>query len=341
MHPWVAEKVEIHIARPMAIGRSVVASKSVGDQALKCLVTGVAGFIGSHLAEALISEGHSVVGIDCFTDYYASSRKLLNIKNLLKKREFKLLRLDLARSDLGKLKDPEVVFHLAAQPGVRASWGMSFSYYVRDNIIATQRLLEAATRWNIERFVYASSSSIYGDSEKMPTTEDALPKPVSPYGTTKLAAEHLCNVYHRNYGTPTVILRYFTVYGPRQRPDMAFSRFIDRVRRGISIEFFGDGSQERDFTFVGDTVAATKLAVKARAGETYNVGTGRSVSLSTVVSLLEQIIGRKAKVNVGEVAKGDVDKTFANISKIQEAVGYSPSTSLEDGLRLQVRAIRD
>jgi nucleoside-diphosphate-sugar epimerase len=305
---------------------------------MKCLVTGVAGFIGSHLAEALIEDGHSVVGVDCFTDYYSKSRKLSNIRALRKQEQFKFLQLDLSRSNIGRLQEPDVVFHLAAQPGVRASWGASFAYYVRDNISATQRLLEVAKSWGVKKFIYASSSSVYGDSERLPTSEDAMPRPVSPYGTTKLAAEHLCHVYHRSFGVPTVVLRYFTVYGPRQRPDMAFSKFIDRIRRGRPVELFGDGRQERDFTFVGDTVRGTLLAIAAPAGETYNVGTGRPVQLLQVVSLLESIMMRKANVKVVESARGDVAKTCADISKLKASVGYRPLTRLEDGLKLQVDA---
>lgn len=306
------------------------------DRFLKCLVTGAAGFIGSHLAEALLEEGHTVVGVDCFTNYYAKSRKLRNVKALRKQKRFKLLSLDLARAKLDSLRDIEVVFHLAAQPGVRASWGSTFGYYVKDNVVGTQRLLEAAKDWQINRFIFASSSSVYGDAEQFPTREDAPPMPVSPYGATKLAGEHLCRIYSRNFGLPTVVLRYFTVYGPRQRPDMAFSLFIDSMRKDRRIELFGDGTQERDFTFVRDTVAGTILATRAPPGETYNVGSGKSVPVAEVLSILESIIGKRAKTTFTAKARGDVNKTCADISKLTGVVGYRPSTSLEEGLRLQV-----
>jgi nucleoside-diphosphate-sugar epimerase len=306
---------------------------------MKCMVTGAAGFIGSHLSEALVQRGDSVVGIDCFTDYYPKRVKVANLRRLRKEPSFRFVEADLSSANLSPhLRGVEYVFHLAAQPGVRASWGKSFSYYVKDNVVATQRLLEAVKQHAVTKFVYASSSSIYGDSERMPTPEDTLPKPVSPYGVTKMSGENLCNVYYKNYSVPVVSLRYFTVYGPRQRPDMAFNIFISRISRGEQIELYGDGEQRRDFTFVGDTVAANLLASKANPGEAYNVGSGRTHGLNEVISAIESIVGKKAKVRRSGKALGDVRNTAADITKITRDLGYRPSTTLLDGLKGQVDA---
>ena len=264
------------------------------------------------------------MGVDCLTDYYSKRIKLSNVSKLLETKSFKLVQADLSSAKLSPiLRGVEFVFHLAGQPGVRASWGTSFSHYVKDNIVATQRLLEAAKDSPIKKFVYASSSSVYGDSEWMPTDEQTVPMPVSPYGATKLAGEALCHLYFRNYSVPVVSLRYFTVYGPRQRPDMAFSIFISKISNGREIELYGDGGQMRDFTFVGDTVSATVLAIKGKAGTTYNVGTGRSTSLNEVISNLEAIPGKKAKVKLSPNALGDVRNTSADISRIANAGFYN------------------
>jgi len=304
---------------------------------VRILVTGAAGFIGSHLSEALLLQGHSVLGVDCFTDYYARSLKLANIAHLHKAGMFKLVDADLSSGRLSLLlKDVEYVFHLAAQPGVRASWGRSFSHYIKDNIVATQRLLEGLKDSQVRKVIYASSSSIYGDSERLPTPEETTPRPVSPYGATKLAAEHLCYVYFRNYRVPVVQLRYFTVYGPRQRPDMAFTRFISGISSGREIEVFGDGEQKRDFTYVKDTVAGTILAMEARPGTTYNVGTGRTTSLNDVIAMMESLIGKKARVKEIRAALGDVRNTSADITKITSDLGFKAKSALEDGLRAQV-----
>ncbi|HVC27386.1 MAG TPA: NAD-dependent epimerase/dehydratase family protein [Nitrososphaerales archaeon] len=307
---------------------------------MKCLVTGCAGFIGSHLSEALASEGHSVLGVDCFTDYYPRRIKASNLLALRKTKRFELVEADLSSAKLPPLlRDVEYVFHLAAQPGVRASWGTSFSHYVKDNVVATQRLLEAAKHSpTIKSFVFASSSSIYGDAEAFPTPESAAPRPVSPYGATKLAGENLCHVYFRNYSVPAVALRYFTVYGPRQRPDMAFNIFISKMTRGEEIEVYGDGEQRRDFTFVADTVAATMLASQARPGSVYNVGGGSSTSLNHVISIIESIMGKKARIKLLHGALGDVRDTSANIRRIRTDLGYKPGTTLADGLKKQVAA---
>jgi nucleoside-diphosphate-sugar epimerase len=306
---------------------------------MKCLVTGAAGFIGSHLSEALIKRGNEVRGVDCFTDYYAKNLKLANLTELKNRREFEFVEADITSDTVSKyVKDVDIVFHLAAQPGVRASWGASFSHYIKDNIAATQRLLEAAKEVHLKRFIYASSSSIYGDAERFPTPEDTTPSPNSPYGATKFEAELLCNVYRKNFGVPTVVLRYFTVYGPRQRPDMAFNRFISAIQRGEEVVVFGDGSQGRDFTFVLDTVAATCLSAEAEPGSTYNVGTGSTITVNEVLSILERIIGKQAKIRREPAAPGDVRMTCAETSKIERELGFHPKIKIEEGLRKQVEA---
>src|SRR5262245_64919423 len=220
------------------------------------LVTGVAGFIGSHLAERLLRDGVRVTGVDCFTDYYDPAIKRRNLERARSHPEFALVELDLGEADLAALPDVQVVYHQAAQPGVRASWGADFAIYTHHNVLATQRLLERYRGSSLERFVYASSSSVYGDAERYPTDEGLLPRPLSPYGVTKLAGEHLALLYARNFGMPVVALRYFTVYGPRQRPDMAFHRFCRALLTGQAITVYGDGRQSRDFTFVADAVEA-------------------------------------------------------------------------------------
>src|SRR4051794_29901247 len=228
---------------------------------MRTLVTGCAGFIGSHLTEALLSEGHDVVGVDCFNDNYGRPEKLRNLESARSWDAFDFVPLDLARGALEDLVEgSEVIFHLAAEPGVRASWGERFDLYLRNNVLATQHLLEASSQWPGKRFVYSSSSSIYGQAETLPTHESVAPRPVSPYGVTKLSGEHLCLAYHANFGVPATVLRYFSVYGPRQRPDMAFNIFCRAALAGNPVEVFGDGGQTRDFTFVGDIVDATLAA---------------------------------------------------------------------------------
>jgi len=306
---------------------------------MRCLVTGAAGFIGSHLTEALIKQGNEVRGIDCFTDYYSKSLKLANLAELEKREGFEFVEMDISSDRVSEyVKDVDVVFHLAAQPGVRASWGASFSHYIKDNIAATQRLLEAAKEAHLKRFIYASSSSVYGDAERFPTPEETTPSPNSPYGATKFEGELLCNVYRKNFGVPTVALRYFTVYGPRQRPDMAFNRFISAIQRSEEVVIYGDGSQGRDLTFVLDTVAATCLSVEAQPGSTYNVGTGSTVTINEVISVLELIIGKRAKIRNEPVALGDVRMTCAETSKITRELDFHPKTKIEEGLRKQVEA---
>ncbi len=305
---------------------------------MKCLVTGAAGFIGSHVAERLLSDGHAVVGIDRFSDYYDPALKRSNAEGLLENSGFELAVRDLAIDQISDLLDGvDVVFHLAAQAGVRASWGESFDRYVDDNIRATQRLLEAVKDRRIDKFLYASTSSVYGDAEKFPTPEDVPPRPVSPYGVTKLAAEHLCNLYQRNYGVPVVAIRYFTVYGPRQRPDMAFRRFIDALLGGWDIDVYGDGGQTRDFTYVSDAVDATlRAAFSPETTAVYNVGGGSQTALRDAISVLEELIGREAILNFTDPLPGDSRDTSADTSRAAAELGYRPSVDLASGLADQV-----
>lgn len=304
---------------------------------MKILVTGCAGFIGSHLGERLIKEGYEVVGIDCFTDYYSREIKESNIEWLKKQPNFRFIEKDLLELDLvNLLKDIDYVFHEAAQPGVRASWGKDFEIYVKDNILTTQYLLEAAKEVNIKKFIYASSSSIYGDAETYPTPEDTRPAPVSPYGVTKLAGEHLCQLYFKNYKVPVIILRYFTVYGPRQRPDMAFHKFMKAILEGKKIIVYGDGTQTRDFTYVDDVIEANILAMKSDAvGEVFNIGGGSRISINDTLEILRHITNRKVRVKYIEKQKGDVRHTSADISKADKVIGYTPRWDVRSGLKVE------
>ena len=301
---------------------------------MKALVTGVAGFIGSHLATALADRGADVVGIDCFTDYYPRLFKDQNLASLRSRRNFRFTEAALQTADLGTLLDGVThVFHLAAQAGVRKSWGRDFATYTSQNVDATQRLLEAVKHHRLDKLVYASSSSVYGDAVAMPMREDAVPQPVSPYGVTKLAAEHLCLLYHANYGVPAVALRYFTVYGPRQRPDMGFHRFLRAARAGEPITIYGDGEQTRDFTFVADTVAATMAAgERGRPGAVYNIGGGSRVSINDVLGLIGKVTGRALDIRREAPQKGDMRDTFADSSRARAELGFAPSKPLEVGL---------
>ena len=310
---------------------------------MKVLVTGAAGFIGSHLTERLLALGHDVTGIDCFTDYYPAWIKQWNVAAFLNHPRFRLVQGDLTELELAPLlEEVQWVFHQAAQAGVRASWGASFNTYLKDNVLATQRLLEAAKGTALQKLVYASSSSIYGDAETFPTPETTLPRPVSPYGVTKLAAEHLCHLYYRNYGVPAVALRYFTVYGPRQRPDMAFHIFARALLRGEPIRVYGDGLQTRDFTYIEDAVTANVLAAQqSPTGEVYNIGGGSRVTLQETLNNLEKITGLRAIVQHEPAQRGDARHTSADIQKAGRLLGYRPAIGIAAGLANEVAWMED
>jgi UDP-glucose 4-epimerase len=309
---------------------------------LNALVTGAAGFIGSHLSEYLVKKGCRVIGIDNFADYYPRTLKEKNLASLRKSRDFRFIEASLLEVDLDELvRDKDAVFHQAAQAGVRASWGENFRIYTDTNILATQRLLEACKNGSLRKFVYASSSSVYGDTEDLPMNELSLPLPVSPYGVSKLAAEHLCGLYHRNFGVPTVSLRYFTVFGPRQRPDMAFHRFFKWALAGDPIAVYGDGKQSRDFTCVDDIVEANWLAYEnGGAGEIFNIGGGSRIPLNEAIEIIQSLVGERIEVRYQTVAKGDVKHTSADMTKAREMLGYHPTISVEEGLRREYEWIR-
>jgi UDP-glucuronate 4-epimerase len=292
---------------------------------MRYVVTGAAGFIGSHVAEALMERGHEVVAVDSFTDYYDPALKEENAA------AFDVSRLDLAEENLA-LDGFDGVFHLAGQPGVR-SFGEVFEDYVRRNLLASRRVFESAAAAGV-RVVFASSSSIYGDAESYPTREDAEPRPISPYGITKLGCEQLANAYAKGFGLDTVVLRYFTFYGPRQRPDMALARVIDALAHGAEFELYGDGLQSRSFTYVADGVAATiKAMEKARPGAVYNVGGGSEATMRDVIATLEDLSGRTLDLIERPAAAGDVRRTSADATRIRGDLGWRATTQLEDGLR--------
>lgn len=303
----------------------------------RSIVTGAAGFVGSHLSERLLDLGHQVVGVDCFTDFYDRRLKEANLTKVRDQAGFHLVEDDLLRLDLeALLAGADYVFHLAAQAGVRASWGKGFAGYIRNNIAATQRLLEAAKGAKIKKLTYASSSSVYGDAGELAVTEETLPRPVSPYGVTKLAAEHLCSLYAQIYGVPVVSLRLFTVYGPRQRPDMAIQRFLSASLRGEPVTIFGDGSQTRDFTFVDDVIEAHVLAMEAPADErSVNVCGGSRVSINELLALVEQVTGRSLQVEHEPAAPGDARHTLGDNSRARRVLRFRPRARLADGLVAQ------
>ena len=311
---------------------------------MHCLVTGAAGFIGSTLSERLLEQGHTVTGVDSFVPYYPRDIKEANLESARAHANYEFVEKDLcdifAQPDTAALNGVDVVFHQAAQAGVRASWGKDFEIYLHNNIEATQKLLEAAKRKPGIRVVYASSSSVYGETDRFPMDENDLPKPVSPYGVSKLAAEHLMNLYHHNFGVETVSLRYFTVYGPRQRPDMAFHRIIRSILTGEKFHLFGSGEQTRDFTFVGDIVDANILAATGgKPGGIYNLGGGTRISMNDVIALMDKVAGKKANVVREGKQDGDVMNTGANVSRAAEDFGFAPKVELEEGLRREVEYI--
>lgn len=309
------------------------------------IVTGAAGFIGSHLVETLLNRGERVIGIDHFNDYYDVALKRRNIARFEHHPNFRLVAEDIQTiAWAALLTDVEVIYHQAAQAGVRASWGDQFRNYTERNINATQVLLEAAKDApRLRRFVFASTSSVYGNAETLPTYESVSPQPVSPYGITKLAAERLCWLYHHNFGVPVTALRYFTVYGPHQRPDMAFHKFFKAALDDQTISIYGDGQQTRDFTFVSDAIAANLAAatVPEAVGEVFNIGGGSRVVLATVLDTMEQVIGQPIRKHYIEAAMGDARHTAADVSKAQQILGYQPQVSLEAGLTQEWQWIQE
>lgn len=302
----------------------------------KVIVTGAAGFIGSNLVDELLKQGNQVIAIDEFNDYYDPFLKRKNIAHLSPSSNFTLIEGDIQFLDWSKLlEDVEIIYHQAAQAGVRASWGQGFRAYTERNINATQILLEAAKNApKLQRFVFASTSSVYGDAETLPTDETIPPQPVSPYGITKLAAERLCGLYYKNFALPIISLRYFSVYGPRQRPDMAFHKFFKAVLQDEAIPIYGDGLQTRDFTFVRDVVAANLAAsrVPEAVGEVFNIGGGSRVVLTEVLDIMTEIVGKPIKRNYIEKAMGDARHTAADVTKARKILGYQPQISLDTGL---------
>jgi UDP-glucose 4-epimerase len=306
------------------------------------LVTGSAGFIGSHLAGILLDRGAEVTGIDAFTDYYPRRLKEANLRPLVGRSGFRFVEGRLEELDLPRLLDGIThIFHLAAQAGVRKSWGRDFRHYTVNNVEATQILLEACVGAPLERLVYASTSSVYGDAAPIPMREDVRPQPISPYGVTKLAAEHLCQLYLVNHGVPAVALRYFTVYGPGQRPDMGFHRFLTAVHRGEPITVYGDGEQTRDFTFVRDAAEATRLAgERGVRGRVYNIGGGSRVSVNEVLRIVERVVGRPVVIRHEPPQRGDMRDTFADTSLARADLGFAPSVSLDDGIAAEYAWLR-
>ena len=304
---------------------------------MRCLITGIAGFIGSHLAERLLNLEYEVVGVDAFIDYYPRNIKEANLEKIKENPNLQFIEADLNEMNLEALVEGcDYIFHQAAQAGVRASWGQEFKIYTDCNIKATQALLEACLEKGIKKFIYASSSSVYGETQELPMREANVVKPVSPYGVTKLAGEHLACLYAKNFGLPCISLRYFTVYGPRQRPDMAFHRFITSCLERKQLTIYGDGEQTRDFTYISDIVDANIEAAKSEAiGEVYNIGGGSRVSLNQVLNILEGITNEKIPRQYMETQKGDVLHTYADVSKARICIGYKAKIGLEKGLKKQ------
>ena len=306
---------------------------------MKYVITGCAGFIGSSISEELVNAGQNVIGIDSFTDYYSRNLKENNIKNIINKSNFQFKELDLVIDELSPLFEKvDFVIHLAAYPGVRYSWDKNFEAYTRNNILATQRLLETLKKTKVKRIVYSSSSSIYGDSKVIPfKEEESKPSPRSPYGVSKLAGEHLFQAYYRTLGLPITILRYFTVYGPRQRPDMAFNRFIELINKNQEIEIFGDGQQIRSFTYIEDVVKATIKSAQADCiGEIINIGNNDTISLKDSIRIIEELIEKEARIKYQPKALGDVKDTAADLTKANKLFDYEAKTTIKEGLRKQI-----
>ena len=308
------------------------------------LITGVAGFIGSSLAAKLLKDNFNVIGIDSFTNNYSARIKEKNIENCLKHTNFSLIRQDLDTLDLSaSVEKADYFFHLSAQPGVRASWGKEFATYVKNNISVTQKILESLkNNTTLKKFVFASSSSVYGNQSSMMNEDTSLTRPVSPYGVTKLAAENLANLYFKNYGVPTISLRYFTVYGPKQRPDMAFTRFFYSIIKEQKLTIFGNGEQTRDFTYVDDVVKATmNAAASDHVGEILNIGGGSVFSLMQITEFMKEITEQKLEINFKKEQKGDVKHTSADISKAEKLINYKSNTDIKYGLTQQYEYIKN
>lgn len=308
---------------------------------MNIVVTGCAGFIGSHLCEALVSDGHIVTGVDCFTDYYSPVVKHANLTNLLNRSSFTLLETDVANLTAEMIGEADIIYHLSAQPGIRQSWA-DFQVYLDRNLSATWRLLEMAkASKTLRRFVFASSSSVYGNIREQSVNEDHPLNPFSPYGVTKVAAEKLCHAYQENFGLSVTSLRFFTVFGSRQRPDMAFARLIVAALEGMPFTLYGDGLQERDFTFVGDIVHGLCAAGKSASHGIFNVGGLEPVSMRRVIAVVEQVCGKNVHLNHVNALPGDVRRTSADISRISRDLGYVPKTTLEQGIAEQVAYFSD
>lgn len=321
--------------------------KGASQQSGTVVVTGAAGFIGSHLVDRLLDDGHDVVGIDAFTDYYDAVIKRANLTRAQAHSHFTLVEkdlLDLLRGDetlTAVFRRSRLVYHLAAQAGVRASWGSSFRSYTDNNVLATQAVLEACLRGDVKAVVYASSSSVYGDCPVMPLHEDSICRPVSPYGVTKLAGEHLCDLYAKAHGLHTVALRFFTVFGPRQRPDMAFHKFMRALLRDEPIDVYGSGGQTRDFTFVNDIVEAVTRAPTAPSGSIINVGGGHRITLLDALDALAEVAGRTPRLSMKQVEPGDARDTWADLSRAREHLHYAPRVSLREGLAAEWAWIKE
>jgi|TARA_B100001971_G_scaffold151478_1_gene140625 UDP-glucose 4-epimerase len=304
---------------------------------MRILVTGAAGFIGSHLGEALLKSDHEVIGIDNFSNYYSKKIKEQNLSNAVKNPNFTFIHNDLATVDLSELGSIDIVFHEAAQPGVRKSWGKSFDKYLKDNIAVTQRLLEFFKDKHLQKFIFASSSSVYGDSESYPTNENIPLYPVSPYGVSKLASEYLCSLYYRNYQLPATMLRYFSVYGPRQRPDMLFNKAINAAITQSNISIYGNGNQLRDFTYIDDIISANLACLKKRVeGQIINIGGGDITSVNNAIKIIENHMDVSIKVTYTQQQRGDVLKTSADLTKAKKLLDYSPIVSIKNGLKNQI-----
>jgi UDP-glucose 4-epimerase len=310
---------------------------------MRCLVTGAAGFIGSHLCERLLELRCEVIGIDSFTDFYSRKIKQANLEKSLNNVNFSFIHENILSVDLfSVMTGVDYIFHLAAQAGVRSSWGKDFRIYNEYNIMATQKLLEITRKFNIKNFVFASSSSVYGDTPERPMREDSLLRPVSPYGVTKLAAENLVSLYNKNFNIPAISFRYFTVYGPRQRPDMAFHKFITAILNNEKIVVYGDGTQTRDFTYVSDVIDAMMLAVGTDiTGEVFNIGGGDTISVNDTIKLIEKGVGKKADVEYIAKQDGDVIHTHASIKKAEKMLKYSPKVKLKEGILNEIDWIKE